>query len=101
VRGGHLRDGEGETLSLSDAEVRKEMESWRRFADALRAEDRDLFREMMRLCYEYVPAMEARASPFPTEALFMSLLLMQHKTIAWLMKEVERLKAARDERLDP
>jgi hypothetical protein len=87
-------------VSLSGEDIRKEMDGWRRFAEALRAEDRDLFREMMRLCYEYVPAMEARDSPFPTEALFMSLLLMQHKTIAWLMKEVERLKAARDERLD-
>lgn len=86
-------------MSLSDAEVRGEISSWKRFADALRAEDRDLFNEMMRLCYEYAPAMEAKATPFPSEPLFMSLLLMQHKTIAWLTEEVRRLKAARDERL--
>ncbi len=88
-------------MTLSDSEVLEEMESWRRFADALRAEDRELFKEMIRLCYEYLPAMEARASPFPSEPLFMSLLLVQHKTIAWLTREVEKLKAERDEGLDP
>jgi hypothetical protein len=81
-------------MTLSDSEIIKEIESWRRFADVLRAEDRELFREMMRLCYEYVPAMQARESPFPAEALFMSLLLLQHKTITWLTKEIERLKAS-------
>jgi len=87
-------------MTLSDAEIIEELDSWGRFADALRAEDRELFKEMLRLCYEYLPAMQARESPFPTEALFMSLLLMQHKTIVWLAGEVERMKAERDARLD-
>ena len=80
-------------MTLTDAEIMEEMESWGRFADALRADDRALFRDMLRLCYEYFPAMQSRDSPFPTESLFMSLLLAQHKTIAWLAEEVERLKA--------
>jgi len=88
------------TVSLSESSIFEEIESWRRFADALRAEDRELFREMMRLCYEYIPAMEAKASPFPSEPLFMSLLLMQHKTITWLRREIERLKGREDARLD-
>ncbi len=87
-------------MALSDSEIVEEIESWRRFADALRAEDRELFREMIRLCYEYVPAMQARDSPAPSESLFMALLLVQHKTIRWLAKEVEKLKAEKDERLD-
>jgi hypothetical protein len=44
--------------------------------------------------------MQARESSFPSEALFMSLLLMQHKTITWLASEVEKTKAERDARLD-
>jgi hypothetical protein len=52
-------------MSLSESSIVKEIESWRRFADAVRAEDRELFREMNRLCYEYIPAMEAKGSPFP------------------------------------
>ena len=87
-------------MTLSDAEIVEELDSWESFAGALRTEDRELFKEMLRLCYEYFPAMQARDSPFPSEALFMSLLLMQHKAIAWLAGEVERMKAERDAGLD-
>ena len=87
-------------MTLSDGEIIEELDSWQRFADALRAEDRALFKEMLRLCYEYFPAIQARDSPFPTEALFMSLLLMQHKTIVWLASEIEKLKAKSDAGLD-
>ena len=87
-------------MTLSDAEITDELDSWQRFADALRAEDRALFNEMLRLCYEYFPAIQARDSPFPTEALFMSLMLVQHKMIVWLAAEVEKLKADRNARLD-
>ena len=87
-------------MALSDSDIFKEIDSWRRFADALRADDRELFREMMRLCYEYIPAMEAKGSPFPSEPLFMSLLFLQHKTIEWLRSEIERLKGPEDARMD-
>ena len=87
-------------MTLSDAEITDEMDSWQRFADALRADDKALFKEMLGLSYEYFPAIQARDSPFPAEALLMSLVLMQHKTIVWLASEVERLKAAKDARLD-
>ena len=87
-------------MTLSDSEITEELDSWQRFADALRAEDRALFNEMLRLCHEYFPAIQARDSPFPTEALFMSLLLVQHKTIVWLAGEIEKLKADRNARLD-
>ena len=87
-------------MTLTDSDIVEELDSWGRFADALRADDRALFKEMMRLCYEYFPAIQARDSPFPTEALFMSLLLVQHKTIVWLASEVEKLKAESDARLD-
>lgn len=88
-------------MTLSDTEIVEELDSWSRFADALRAEDRALFNEMLRLCYEYFPAMQARDSPFPTEALFMSLLLVQHKAIVSLAKEVERMKAEEHARPHP
>jgi hypothetical protein len=87
-------------MTLTDGEIIEELDSWQRFADALRADDRALFNEMLRLCYEYFSAIQARDSPFPAEALFMSLLLVQHKTIVWLASEVEKLKAENDARLD-
>ncbi|MBI3860117.1 MAG: hypothetical protein HY296_07810 [Thaumarchaeota archaeon] len=86
-------------MTLSDVEIIEEMESWDGFAGALRAEDRTLFTEMLRLCYQYFPAMQAKESPFPSEALFMSLLLVQHKTIVWLLGEFEKLKDKKDEGL--
>jgi len=86
-------------MTLSDGEIIEELDSWQRFADALRAEDRALFKEMLRLCYEYFPAIQARDSPFPSEALFMSLLLMQHKTIVSLVSEIEKLKVQSNARL--
>jgi len=87
-------------MTLSDAEIIEELESWSHFSGVLRADDRELFKEMLRLCYEYFPAMQARESPFPSEALFMSLLLAQHKTIVWLAGEVEKMKAKKDAGLD-
>ncbi len=87
-------------MTLTDSEIIEELESWGHFAGALRAEDRELFKEMLRLCYEYFPAMQARESPFPSEALFMSILLAQHKTIVWLAGEVEKLKGEKNARLD-
>lgn len=87
-------------MTLSDSDIIEELESWGHFAAALRAEDKALFNEMLRLCYEYFPAMQARESPFPSEGLFMSILLMQHKTIVWLAGEVDRLKGEKSARLD-
>ena len=87
-------------MTLSDSEIIEELESWGHFAGALRAEDRELFKEMLRLCYEYFPAMQARESPFPSEGLFMSILLIQHKTIVWLVGEVEKLKGEKGAGLD-
>lgn len=87
-------------MTLTDGEIIEELDSWQRFADALRADDRALFKDMLRLCYEYFPAIQARDSPFPAEAVFMSLLLVQHKTIVWLAAEVEKLKAESGARVD-
>jgi hypothetical protein len=79
-------------VTLSDSEIIEKLESWQHFAGALKAEDRELFEDVLRLCHEYFPAMRARESPFPSEGLFMSILLVQHKTIVWLIDEVEKLK---------
>ena len=87
-------------MTLTDNEIMEELDSWQRFAAALRADDRALFRDMLALCHEYFPAMQTRDSPFPTEALFMGLLLAQHKTTVWLAREVERLKVEKNARLD-
>jgi hypothetical protein len=79
-------------MSLSDREIMEELESWKGFGDALKAEDRELFTEMLRQCYEYIPSMHAKASPFTAEALLMSILFAQHKRIARLVREIGELR---------
>lgn len=79
-------------MNLTDREIMEELDSWKGFGDALKAEDRELFTKMLRECYEYIPSMHAKASPFSAEALLMSILFVQHKRIARLVKEMEQLE---------
>ena len=79
-------------MSLSDAEIMEEIESWRAFGDALKGEDRELFAEMLRGCYEFIPSMHAKDSPFSAEALFMGLIFAQHRKIARMSEELARLR---------
>ena len=79
-------------MSLSDEEIVEEIESWKGFGDVLKAEDRELFTEMLGQCYAYIPSMHAKASPFTAEALFMSILFMQHKKIVRMAREIEELR---------
>jgi len=83
-------------LSLSDAEIMEEIESWRAFGDALKGEDRELFAEMLRSCYEFIPSMHAKDSPFSAEALFMGLLFAQHRKIARLAEELAELREKKE-----
>jgi hypothetical protein len=79
-------------VSLSDAEIMQEIDSWRAFGDALKGEDRELFNQMIRTCYEFIPSMHAKDSPFSAEALFMGLLFAQHRKIAQLSEEAAELR---------
>jgi hypothetical protein len=72
----------------------REIESWKGFADALRAEDRELFNRMLGECYAYAAAINAKGEPFPEEALLMALVLAQHKTINILLKAVKNERMA-------
>ena len=76
-------------MSIGRSRIIKEIESWRPFGDALRADERELYRQMMQRCCEYLPSMEARDEPFPSDALFMGLIFLQHRIIERLAKKVE------------
>ena len=79
-------------MSLSDAEIMEEIESWRGFGNALKGEDRELFEEMLRSSYEFIPSMHAKDSPFSAEALFMGLIFAQHRKILRLSEELAELR---------
>lgn len=78
-------------MTLSDDAVLDELRGWKRFVDALPEGDRTLIAEALELGREYYPAIQARDALFTAESLFMSLLLAQHKEIARLAAELERL----------
>jgi hypothetical protein len=72
--------------------VEDEIESWKGFVDALRSEDRDLFKDMMNICRKYSVEIEVAERTVTTEALFMTILLAQHKMIKWLQKQLQSMK---------
>ena len=74
------------------ARTKKEIDSWRPYIDALREEDRLVFRRMINpVLSSYVEALEHSERGYDTEALLMSIVLSQQKTIDWLSSVVRRL----------
>src|SRR5919108_615139 len=72
----------------------KEIESWKGFANSLSSkEDRELFNSMLKDCYKYATAINAKGEPFPAEPLIMALLLSQHKMIDWLTKQISKYQS--------
>jgi hypothetical protein len=76
---------------ISEDVLTKEIESWKGFADSLRAEDNILFAKMLNDIYKYVAAINAKGRPFSTEPLLMALLLEQQKMIEQLIDQVKHL----------
>ncbi len=70
--------------------VEDEIESWKGFVDALRTEDREIFKDMMNICRQYAVEIEAAERSITTEALFMTILLAQHKMIKWLQRQLQK-----------
>jgi hypothetical protein len=79
-------------MSLGKSRIVKEIDSWRPFGEALRADDRELYRQMMQRCCEYLPSMEVKAEPFPNDSLFMGLVFLQHRMIEELTRKIEKLE---------
>jgi hypothetical protein len=50
---------------------------------------------MLRLCYRYAEAINAKGEPFPEEAMIMTLLFKQHLIIKELKRAIADLKNER------
>ena len=73
--------------------LKEEIDSWRPYAEALRQEDREMFREMMNsVAASYNQAIETAERGYDTEAVMMSILLNQQKTISWLSSVLKRIR---------
>jgi hypothetical protein len=58
----------------------------------LRGQERKEFEDMLRLCYRYAEAINAKGEPFPEEVVIMTLLFKQHLIIKELKQAVEKLR---------
>lgn len=73
--------------------LKVELDSWKSYSDELYNEDRDAFKQMVeKLWQPYAQAIEKSGRGYTTEALLISILLSQQRTIDWLSRSVERLK---------
>ena len=65
----------------------KEIESWKAYAQSLRAEDRVVFNKMIKDCYKHIKAIQIKGESYSTESLLMSMIISQQQMIEFLLKK--------------
>jgi len=80
------------SLNPKDDILTQIIKSYEGYADMLRGEDRKEFEEMLKLCYRYAEAINAKGEPFPEEAVIMTLLFKQHLIIKDLKQAIQQIK---------
>jgi hypothetical protein len=80
------------SLNPNDDILTQIIKSYEGYADMLRGEDRKEFEEMLKLCYRYAEAINAKGEPFPEEAVIMTLLFKQHLIIKDLKQAIQQIK---------
>ena len=66
----------------------EEVQGWEGFLDALRADDRVMFRRMLTEIQKYADIIGQQENP--AETLIVAILLQQYKIIKWLESEISR-----------
>lgn len=79
--------------SSSRSRLKQELDSWRPYVEALRQEDRQVFKDIMNAISAagYGGAIELAERGYDAEAVMMSILLNQQRTINWISNAVKRL----------
>lgn len=85
------------SLNPSDDILTQIIKSYEGYADLLRGQERKEFDEMLRLCYRYAEAINAKGEPFPEEAVIMTLLFKQHLIIKEMKRAIEKLRNEKKE----
>lgn len=89
------------SLNPSDDILTQIIKSYEGYADLLRGQERKEFDEMLRLCYRYAEAINAKGEPFPEEAVIMTLLFKQHLIIKEMKRAIEKLRKEKKEEKQP
>lgn len=83
---------EAEFTFTKNTRLKEELDSWRPYAEALRQEDREVFKDTMNaVSASYSEAIQLAERGYDTESLLMSIVLGQQKTINWLSSLARRL----------
>ena len=85
----------GRTIPSWRLVVNDEIARISRFREFLRAEDKEIFDDLLRQCKHYAPYASTMASVVKEVPLMFSMLFGQHKMIWELEKRVARLEANR------
>ena len=72
--------------------LKEEIESWKRFIDALREEDREIARNLIERCWRFDSAIESSGKKYLVEPFFLTILLLQEDKIRWLESELKLLR---------
>lgn len=70
----------------------EELQGWQGFLNALRADDRVMFRRMLTDLQKYADIIGQQENP--AETLIVAILLQQYKIIKWLESEIQELQKA-------
>lgn len=72
----------------------EEVQGWQGFLDALRADDRLMFRRMITDLQKYAEIIGRQEKP--AETLIIAILLQQYKMLKWFETELQKLRARKD-----
>ncbi len=87
----------GKTVASYRMALDRELQRWSGFARALRSEDREAFDQLMDACRNYASAGSNATRPVVFEAMAMSILLQQQKTLNRLEKELDAIREQRSQ----
>jgi hypothetical protein len=79
----------GKTVPSYRVALEHEIQRWSRFAKALRQDEREVFEQLMDICRNYASAASCATRPVLFEAMTMTILLDQQKTINQLEKRLQ------------
>ena len=79
----------GKTVPSYRVALDHEIQRWSGFARALRQEEREVFEQLMDICRNYASAASNATRPVLFEAMVMTILLDQQKTINQLEKKLQ------------
>jgi hypothetical protein len=88
----------GRTVLPFTQELYREEESWKGFRRALRREDRELFDALFAAARYHTAACTCAGRAVPFEAILMSILIEERRTVRELSRRVEELERRLAER---